>query len=109
MNIKGLNLLEKNELVRKMKEIIGCTELTHEAVEEYLRPSAQTKAMLPWEHCAMGFYKISCGMSRGGLEHGIHRCVYQGKAYYFGIGLDESVLSDEMLNYGVWSVYTWMD
>jgi len=93
----------------KMKKIIGCTELTHETLDEYIKSGWWTRKMLPWEHCGMHFEKVWGAMGRERIKHGIYKCIYFGKPYYFGLGLEEPSVSDDMLENGTWLVYTWSD
>lgn len=94
----------------KMKEIIGCSKLTHEIVSEYLSGGFwNTRNLLPWEHCGKKFQKICVPMKREFLSNGIHFCRYRDKPYYFGIELDEPEVTDDMLENGTWLVYTWSD
>lgn len=93
----------------EMKKIIGCAELTPEILDDYISSGWWTREMLPWEHCGMDFQKVYGSMSRICLTSGIHKCRYQGKSYYFGLGLDEPTVTDDMLENATWLVYTWSD
>ena len=101
--------LKKMFLRIKMKKIIGCKKLTHEILNEYLSRGWWAREMLPWEHCAMRFQKIYGPMRREYVTQGIHGCHYQDRFYYFGLGLDEPEITDDMIEHGVWFVYTWSD
>jgi hypothetical protein len=95
---------------QKMQKIIGCEKLTHEIVGEYLsRGFWNTRELLPWEHCGKKFQKLCVPMKRSFLNDGIHLCNYNDKSYYFGIGLDEPEVTEDMLQNGYWCVYTWSD
>ena len=48
-------------------------------------------------------------MYRDCLKTDIHLCNYKGKSYYFGLGLEEPEVTDDMLKNGTWLVYTWSD
>ena len=93
----------------RMKKIIGCKELTHEILNNYLRTGSWEREMLPWEHCGMRFSKMCVPMGKESLKYGIHYCNYNGKPYYFGLGLKEPDVTDDMLENGYWAVYTWSD
>ena len=93
----------------RMEKIIGCEKLTHEILDEYLSSGWWNREMLPWEHCGMQFQKVCFKMYRACLESGIHRCNYNDKSYYFGLGLEEPEVTDDMLENGYWTVYTWSD
>lgn len=101
--------MNQNELYNRMKEIIGCDELTHEVLGNYLCSGWWTREMLPWEHCGMRFQKVYFPMYRDCLKTDIHLCNYKGKSYYFGLGLEEPEVTDDMLKNGTWLVYTWSD
>ena len=92
-----------------MKHIIGCSKLTHDIINQYLSSNQWNRKMLPWEHCAMSFQKMCFPMNRDSLQYGIHFCRYNDKPYYFGIGLDEPEVTDDMLENATWLVYTWSD
>ena len=100
---------EKMSLRIEMKKIIGCTELTHEILDEYLSRGWWEREMLPWEHCAMRFQTICGPMRKEYVTQEIHSCHYRGNVYYFGLGLDEPEITDDMIKHGVWLVYTWSD
>lgn len=101
--------MNKNELYNRMKEIIGCDELTHEVLDNYICSGWWTREMLPWEHCGMQFQKVYFPMYRDCLKTDIHLCNYNNKSYYFGLGLEEPEVTDDMLKNGTWLVYTWSD
>lgn len=115
----GLDVLKMNEQeqaefdkqypLHKMEKIIGCPKLTHEALHEYISSGWWNRKMLPWEHCGMRFQKIAVPMRRDFLTEGIHYCWYNAKPYYFGLGLSEPEVTDDMLEKGTWLVYTWSD
>ena len=110
MIYKWVKYMNTNELYNEMKKIIGCEELSHEIVGEYLsRGFWNTRKLLPWEHCGMKFQKICFQMYRECLKSGIHLCNYQDKSYYFGLGLKEPEVTNDMLKNGTWLVYTWSD
>lgn len=93
----------------KMKSIIGCKELTHKVIDDYLRIGGwRDRKLLPWEHCAMHFEKMYHKLDRERMC-GIYSCLYEGKTYYYGIGLEEPVITDDMEQHGKWLVYTWAD
>lgn len=100
--------LERKSLLEAMKAIIGCSELTHDIIDEYRKKSWRERKLLPWEHCGMHFEKMYSPFSRERMC-GIYTCDYRGKTYYFGIGLDEPVITDDMEKNGRWLVYTWAD
>lgn len=94
----------------KMKKIIGCSKLNHEIVHKYLHSGLlNTRKMLPWEHCGKTFQKMCFQMKKELLNSGIYLCRYDSKPYYFGIGLDEPEVTNDMLENGTWLVYTWSD
>lgn len=101
--------LDPKELYDEMKRIIGCEELTHEILDNYICSGWWTREMLPWEHCGMQFQKVYFPMYRDCLKTDIHLCNYQDKSYYFGLGLKEPEVTDDMLKNGTWLVYTWSD
>ena len=101
--------MDQTQLYMRMKEIIGCQEVTNEVLQEYLSTGWWTREMLPWEHCAMKFQRIYGTMRRKCLGHDIYLCRYQDKPYYFGIGIEEPIVTDDMLENGTWLVYTWAD
>lgn len=109
MNQQEQDKFDANFPEHKMKKIIGCKELTHEAVQEYISSGWWGREMLPWEHCGMEFSKVCVPMHRSFLTSDIHHCIYHGKSYYFGIGLDEPTVTDDMLENAEWFVYTWSD
>lgn len=90
------------ENAEKLKE-------THAIVFWYIQAGWWQREMLSWEHVAMGFHKLNVPMKRILLESGIHYCLYNDSHYYFGIGLEEPIVTEDMLNNGVWFVYTWSD
>lgn len=98
----------KHQLI-KMKKIIGCSELTHELLRNYLSSGWWTREMLPWEHCGMKFQKICFPMYKECLKTGIFLCNYKDKSYYFGLGLNEPEVTEDLLENGTWLVYTWSD
>ena len=100
---------EKLCLFIEMKKIIGCTKLTHEILNEYLSRGWWEREMLPWEHCGKRFQEICVPMRKEYVTQEIHSCHYQDKVYYFGLGLDEPTITDDMIEQGVWFVYTWSD
>jgi hypothetical protein len=96
--------------LENMKKIIGCNELTHEQVHKYICSGWWNREMLPWEHCGMKFQRRCMPMSKIFLTTGdIHYCHYNDKIYYFGLGLKEPELTNDMLENGDWFVYTWAD
>ena len=102
--------MDISKLHDEMKKIIGCEEVTHEIVGEYLRRGFwNTRKLLSWEHCGKNFQKIYFTMCREYLNSGIYLCNYQDKSYYFGIGLKEPEVTDDMLKNGIWLVYTWSE
>lgn len=102
--------MNANELYEKMKEIIGCAELTHDILDAYIHSGGWWKReMLPWEHCAMSFQRIYGSMSKNCLPYDIYLCRYHGKPFFFGLGLNEPEVTDDMLENGTWLVYTWSD
>ena len=109
MNQAEQDAFDENFPLYKMKKIIGCDELTHADVQNYISSGWWNREMLPWEHCGMRFHKVYGSMGRGSLKSGIHYCNYNDKPYYFGIGLDEPEVTDDMLENGYWAVYTWSD
>lgn len=90
-----------------MKEIIGCEELTHDVLKNYLNTFWWKRKMLPWEDCGKSFQKVYSPMKRKLLNNGIYLCNYYDKLYYFGLGLDEPFVTNDMIKNGVWFVYTW--
>ena len=96
----------KDLLYAEMQEIIGCTELTHEIVLDYITPLWHYRKLLPWEHCGKSFQKPYGGTYSGGE---IYLCSYEGKDYIFGIGLDEPEITEDMRKNGSWLCYTWAD
>lgn len=100
---------DKQHPLYKMQKIIGCSELTHEVLRDYISTGWWNREMLPWEHCGMTFQKVCFPMYRECLKTGIHLCNYQDKTYYFGLGLEEPEVTDDMLENGHWCVYTWSD
>ena len=98
----------KHQLL-KTKKAIGCSELTHELLHNYLSSGWWNREMLPWKHCGMKFQKICFPMYKECLKTGIHLCNYKEKSYYFGLGLNEPEVTDDMLKNGTWLVYTWSD
>ena len=102
--------MNKSELYNKMKEIIGYSELTHDVLDEYIYSGGWwERKMLPWEHCSMRFQEVYGPMNRASLLNGIYRCDYYKKSFYFGIGLKEPSVSDDMLKNGKWFVYSYSD
>ena len=97
--------------ITRMKEIIGCQELTHDAIHTYTRSGWWTREMLPWEHCAMSFQSLwqSVAMRKEFWGRNIYLCIHHEKPYYFGIGLEEPEVTDDLLKNGHWLVYTWAD
>ena len=100
---------DREHPVYKMQKIIGCDKLTHEILDKYISSGWWNREMLPWEHCGMAFQKVYCPMRRESLKHDIHFCRYNDKPYYFGLGLEEPEVTDDMLENGYWAVYTWAD
>ena len=94
---------------QKMQKIIGCEELTHEVLDNYLSTGWWTREMLPWEHSGMKFQKLCVPMRKEFLKNDIHYCYYNDTPYYFGLGLKEPEVTDDMLKNGTWCVYTWSD
>lgn len=39
----------------------------------------------------------------------IYCCLYDGKEYYYGIGKEETPITQDMRENGAWLVYTWTD
>ena len=101
--------MDRKQLHDEMKRSIGCPELTHEVLDTYLSSGWWERAMLPWEHCGMHFEKIYGPMSRLYLAGGIYKCRYHEKAFYFGLGLEEPFVTDDMVKNGIWLIYTWAD
>ena len=101
--------MDKKELYNEMKSRIGCDELTHEILAEYLCTGWRDRKLFSWEHCGMHFEKMYSPMCRQSLNFGVRMCLYDGKTYYFGLGLEEPVVTDDMLKNGKWLVYTWAD
>ena len=100
---------DKNFTFWKMKELIGCSRLTHEVLHDYLHTEWWFRKMLPWEYCSKTFQKVCFPMNRECLNNDIYLCSYQDKPYYFGLGLKEPEVTDDMLENGAWFVYTWSD
>ena len=81
-----------------------------EEINIYISESSFKRDLLPWEHCAMRFYKIEEPyISRNIALKSIMRCYYKDKVFFFNIGLDEPMITQDMLLYGNWQVYTWAD
>ena len=113
-DVLKMNKAEQDEFdekhpLSKMKKIIGCEELTHEILNEYIHSGWWNREMLPWEHCGMAFQKMCVPMHRSFLGTDIYYCNYNDKPYYFGLGLKEPEVTDDMLENGKWFVYTWSD
>lgn len=100
---------DKKHPVYKMEKIIGCKKLTHEILNEYISSGWWEREMLPWEHSGKRFQKMCVPMSANFLKSDIYFCRYNDKPYYFGLGLDEPEVTDDMLENGYWAVYTWSD
>lgn len=109
MNKEEQEEFDRAHPLYKMEKIIGCKNLTHEILEDYLSSGWWNREMLPWEHCGMSFQKLCVPMSRSFLAGDIYNCVYNDKSYYFGLGLEEPEVTDDMLKNGTWLVYTWSD
>ena len=109
MNKEEQEEFDKNHPLYRMEKIIGCKNLTHEILHDYISTGWWEREMLPWEHCGKTFSKVYCKMSRECLKYDIHFCRYNDKPYYFGLGLEEPEVTDDMLENGYWAVYTWSD
>ena len=109
MSQEEQDVFDRKYPLLKMEKIIGCKKLTHEALRNYMYSGAWNREMLPWEHCGMSFQRVSPPIHRNCLNSGIYYCNYQDKPYYFGLGLDEPEITDDMLENGTWLVYTWSD
>ena len=109
MNQAEQDEFDKKHPVYKMEKIIGCDKLTHEILNDYISSGWWNREMLPWEHCGMTFQKMCVPMRASFLESDIHYCWYKDKPYYFGLGLEEPEVTDDMLQNGTWCVYTWSD
>ena len=84
--------------------------MTSKEVNDYIRTSWFERELLPWEHCAMRFYGIKEPyISRNIANGSILRCFYKEDVFFFNIGIDEPVITQEMILYGNWQVYTWAD
>lgn len=101
--------MDKTQLYDEMKFRIGCDELSHELLAEYLSSGWWERTLLPWEHCGMHFEKMYSPICQQNLAFGIHKCLYNGESFYFGIGLEEPIVTDDMLKNATWLVYTWAD
>ncbi|MBQ7624425.1 MAG: hypothetical protein IJS65_04030 [Clostridia bacterium] len=64
----------------------------------------------PWEHpYSMSFYVIN-NIDRIPDElpiYDIYMCEYKGKRYYYGVGKEETPITEDMRHNGTWYVYTW--
>ena len=87
-------------------------------VDKILKVPFYARQMLPWEHCAKAFYSINIDRALEILkkiesENAVLKCETNNGPYYFGIGLDDCILSEELLGYlcanGKWYVYTYAD
>ena len=92
--------------VCKMEKIIGCNKLTHEILHDYLCSDNQNRERFPWERCGMAFRRVARPLERNSIKNGIHYCWYQDRPIYFGMGLAEPDVTDDMLENGEWCVYT---
>ena len=109
MNQEEQDAFDKKCPTSKIKRNNSCDKLTHETLHNYICSGWWNREMLPWEHCGMQFQKLCVPMQKEFLETGIYLCNYNDEPYYFGIGLAEPEVTDDMLKNGHWRVYTWSD
>lgn len=84
----------------------------HEYITEVLQTTFWKRPMLPWEHSGMRFFEVEYfdGITEGGvgLTSPVRVC-YEGKCYYYNIGIEAPEPTEEMIAKGSWQIYTWAD
>lgn len=84
--------------------------MTAKEIQSYIDAPWYKRTLLPWEHCAMRFYEIEEPYISRDIAHGsILRCYYKEDVFFFNIGIDEPIITQEMILDGDWEVYTWSD
>lgn len=84
--------------------------MDNRTINEVLQKSWWEREMLPWEHSAMKFHHISYDLIEPNIQmKNIMFCNYKDEPYYFNIGTDEPLITEEMKREGSWAVYTWAD
>ena len=79
----------------------------HKFIHELLERPWEERARMPWEHCLKSFSKIELYQVEVNFRlMNPLKLIFNGKAYYFNIGLVEPELTEKMIMNGEWGVYS---